>query len=128
MAMLRSLMDAASSERWPILHFSDATGGELRSPVTGAIQCLTLHNAAAVLDHHEGRFLAPGYTCTQHHIGHLGPGDWWFPVPEALPHIATAVHRRHDRVVVTDQYGSSYSHRCDAVVRTAVPDARVRMV
>jgi hypothetical protein len=90
--------------------------------------CLTLRNATAVLDHHDGRFPAPGYTRTQHHIGHLDPGDWWFPAPETSPHIATAVHRRQNRIVVTDQYGSSYSHPCDAVVPTAVPDTRVRMV
>ena len=87
--------------------------------------CLTLRNAAAVLDHQDGRSAAPGYTRTRHHIGHLDPGDWWFPAPEPLPHIVTGVHRGDGRVVVTDQYGSCYSHPCDAVVSTAVLDRRV---
>ena len=87
--------------------------------------CLTLHNATAVLDHYDGSSPIPGYTETRHHIGHLGPGDWWFPAPEPLPHVVTGVHRRQGWIVVTDQYGSSYSHPCDAVVPTAVPDARV---
>lgn len=87
--------------------------------------CLTLRNAAAVLDHQDGRSPALGYTRTRHHIGHLGPGDWWFPGPDPLPHVVTAVHRRNGQKVVTDQYGSSYSHPCDAVIATAVPDARV---
>ena len=56
--------------------------------------CLTLRNAAAVLDHQDGRSAVPGYTRTRHHIRHLDPGDWWFPAPEPLPHIATGVHRR----------------------------------
>ena len=87
--------------------------------------CLTLRNAAAVLDHQDGRPPALGYTLTRHHIGHLGPGDWWFPGPDPLPHVVTGVQRRDGRIVVTDQYARSYSHPCDAVVATAVPDARV---
>ncbi len=87
--------------------------------------CLTLRNAAAVLDHLVGTSPAPGYTRTRHHIGHLGPGDWWFPGPDSLPHTVTGVRRKGGRVVLTDQYGSSYSHPCDAVISTAVPDPRI---
>ncbi len=91
--------------------------------------CLTLRNAVAVLDHQDGRSPAPGYTRTRHHIAHLEPGDWWFPGSDPdsdpLPHIVTGVHRRGGRIVVTDQYARSYSHPCDAVVCTAVPDARI---
>ena len=86
--------------------------------------CLTLRNAVDVLDHHDARSPAPGYTRTRHHIGHLGPGDWWFPGPDPLPHIVTGVHRRDGRILLTDQFGSSYSHPGDAVIATAVPDPR----
>ena len=51
-------------------------------------------------------------------------GDWWFPAPEPSPHVVTGVHRRDGRILVTDQYGTSYSHPNDAVVPTAVPDTR----
>jgi len=88
--------------------------------------CLTLQNAVAVLDHKEGRSPALGYTRTRHHIGHLGPGDCWFPGPDLLPHTVTEVHRHDGRVVLTDQYGGSYSHPCDCVISTAVPDRRIR--
>jgi hypothetical protein len=42
-----------------------------------------------------------------------------------LPHTVTGVHRRDGRIVLTDQYGSSYSHPGDAVISTAVPDPRI---
>ena len=86
--------------------------------------CLTLRNAVAVLDHCDGRSPTPGYTRTRHHIGHLGPGDWWFPGSDPLPHTVTGAHRRTGRIVLTDQYGFSYSHPADSVVPTAVPDPR----
>lgn len=86
--------------------------------------CLTLRNAVAVLDHCDGRSPIPGYTRTRHHIGHLGPGDWWFPGSDPLPHTVTGAHRRTGRIVLTDQYGFSYSHPADSVVPTAVPDPR----
>jgi hypothetical protein len=35
------------------------------------------------------------------------------------------VHRRDGKIVLTDQYGSSYSHSGDAVISTAVPDRRI---
>ena len=87
--------------------------------------CLTLRNAVVVLDHQDARSPAPGYTRTRHHIGHLGPGDWWFPGSDPLPHIVTGAHRRDGRIVLTDQYGLRYSHLGDAVVSTAVPDPRI---
>ena len=87
--------------------------------------CLTLGNAAAVLDHQDARPPAPGYTRTRHHIGHLGPGDRWFPGPRPLPHTVTEVHHRDDRIVLTDQYGGNYTYPGDAVIDTAVPDVRI---
>jgi hypothetical protein len=87
--------------------------------------CLTLHNAVDVLEHQVGRSPVPGYTRTRHHIGHLSPGDWWFPGPDPLPHTVTGVHRRDGRIVLIDQYGSSYTHPGDAVVTTGVPDPRI---
>lgn len=86
--------------------------------------CLTLRNAVDVLDHRCGSSSVPGYTRTRHHIGHLTPGDWWFPVPEHLPHTVTGVRRRDGRIVLTDQFGSTYSLPCDAIVATAVRDPR----
>lgn len=88
--------------------------------------CLTLQNAVDVLDHEVGRSALPGYTRTRHHIGHLSPGDWWFPGPDPLPHTVTAVHRRAGQVVLVDQCGRTYTHTSDAVVTTAVPDPRYR--
>ena len=67
----------------------------------------------------------PVYTRTRHHIGRLDPGDCWFPGPDLLPHTVTGVHSRDGRIVLTDQYGSSYSHPGDVVVSTAVPDPRI---
>ncbi len=90
--------------------------------------CLTLRNAVAVLDHQDGRAPGRGYTRARHHIGHLSPGDWWFPGPDPLPHTVTGVHRRDGVVVLTDQYGSRYSHPCDAVLPTAVPDRPISVV
>lgn len=37
----------------------------------------------------------------------------------------TEVHHRDHRIVLTDQYGISYSHPADAVLSTAVPDPRI---
>ena len=90
--------------------------------------CLTLHNAVAVLDHQDGRSPTPGYTRTRHHIGHLSPGDRWFPGTDPLPHTVTGVQRRDGRIVLTDQFGSSFSLPRDAVIFTAVPDPRLRDV
>ena len=87
--------------------------------------CLTLSNAVSVLDHQDGRASLRGYTRTRHHIGYLDPGDWWFPGPDPLPHVVTGLHRRDGRIMLTDQYGSSYSHPGDAVISTAVPDPRI---
>ena len=91
--------------------------------------CLTLRNATTVLDHQDAHPPAPGYTRTRHHIGHLDPGDWWFPLngpgPAALPHTVTGVHHRYGTIVLTDQYGGTYTHPGDAVVDTAVPDPRI---
>ena len=87
--------------------------------------CLTLRNAAAA-DHQDGRPPTPGYTHTRHHIGHLAPGDWWFPGPDPVPHTVTEVHRRDGQIVLIDQLGIAYSRPCDAVIPTAVPDPRIR--
>jgi hypothetical protein len=87
--------------------------------------CLSLRNASAVLDHQDGRAPGVGYTRTRHHIGHLSPGDWWFCGPEDRPRVVTGVHRRNGQVVLVDQFGATYPYPCDAIVETAVPDARV---
>ena len=66
----------------------------------------------------------PGYTRARHHIGNLGPGDWWLPGPDGAPHTVTDVHRREHRVVLTDQYAIDYPYPTDAVIATAIPDPR----
>ena len=60
--------------------------------------CLTLHNATAVLDHHDGTSPTAGYTETRHHIGVPG-----------LPHnrvgVGAGPERLGDRVAGgTEQY------------------------
>src|SRR5450755_4737861 len=50
--------------------------------------CLTLTNAATVLDHLDRVPPARGYTRTLHHIGHLSPGDLWCPVDGEYPRTA----------------------------------------
>jgi hypothetical protein len=87
--------------------------------------CISLRNAVAVLDHRDGRIPRRGYTCTRHHIGHLGPGDWWLPGLGAAPRTVTDVHRRDGRIILTDQYGIDYPYPADAVIPTAVPDPRI---
>ena len=89
--------------------------------------CLTVSNAAVVLDHREGHPRAPGYTRTQHHIGHLSPGDLWCPDPEGMPHTVITANRRAGRIVLTDQFGVAYHYLAGAVIGTAVPDPRIRV-
>ena len=88
--------------------------------------CLTLLNALDVLDHRDGRPPRPGYTHTRHHIGHLTPGDWWFPAPDGQPHTVTEMDHRNGRIVLIDQYGTAYRYLPGTVINTAVPDPRVR--
>jgi hypothetical protein len=66
---------------------------------------------------------ARGYTRTLHHAGHLRPGDLWCAVAGEHPHTAILVHRRHDRITLTDQYGATFAYPAAAVIPTAVPDA-----
>ena len=66
---------------------------------------------------------ARGYTRTRHHAGHLSPGDLWCAVAGEHPHTAILVHRRHDRITLTDQYGATFAYPAAAVIPTAVPDA-----
>ena len=84
--------------------------------------CLTVANAAAVLDHQDVRPPARGYTCTRHHAGHLMPGDLWRPGPDGQPHTVTGIVRHNGRVTLIDQYGSGYRYPADGLIPTAVPD------
>lgn len=88
--------------------------------------CLTLRNAAAVLDHQDGRPRSPGFTRTRHHIGHLSPGDLWCPDPDGIPHTLTMVSRRDGRIVLVDQYAVAYRYLPGAIISTAVADPRIR--
>ena len=85
--------------------------------------CLTLSNAATVLDHLSSVPPARAYTRTLHHAGHLSPGDLWCAVDGEYPRTAILVHRHHDRITLTDQYGATFAYPAAAVIPTAVPDA-----
>ena len=85
--------------------------------------CLTLANAATVLDHLNSVPPARAYTRTLHHAGHLSPGDLWCAVDGEYPRTAILVHRHHDRITLTDQYGATFAYPAAAVIPTAVPDA-----
>ena len=84
--------------------------------------CLTVANAAVVLDHREVAPPARGYTRTRHHAGYLMPGDLWRPVPGGRPHTVTDVDRHDGQVTLTDQYGTAYRYPADGLIPTAVPD------
>lgn len=85
--------------------------------------CLTLANAATVLEHLNPGPPARGYTRTLHHAGYLSPGDLWRAVDDEYPRTAILVHRHQDRITVTDQYGATFAYSTGAVIATAVPDA-----
>jgi hypothetical protein len=88
--------------------------------------CLTLGNAAAIGHHTQPTVTtgstARGYTATTHHAGHLTPGDQ----PLARPGPAAAerhrIHRHRSAIVLTDQYGSTWTYPATSVIPTAVPD------
>lgn len=81
----------------------------------------TLANAAAVHEHHaSGR--GRGVTLTSHHIGHLAPGDLFRPDPRGSTRTVTEIHRRRDRVSLTDQMGTEYVYPAESVLPTAVTD------
>ena len=85
--------------------------------------CLTLANAAAI--HHHippGGTAVRGYTSTTHHAGHLTPGDQRRPLPDQPPRTVTDIHRLHGVIVLTNQYGSSWTYPATGVIPTAVPD------
>lgn len=85
--------------------------------------CLTLANATTVMDHLDSVRPARGYTRTTHHAGCLSPGDLWCAVDGEYPHTAILVHRRHDGITLTDQYGDTFAYPTAAVIPTAVLDA-----
>jgi len=83
--------------------------------------CLTLGNAAAVLEHRAHSTPRGSYTETLHHVGHLGPGDLWRPT-DGRPLVVTEVRSRGNQVTVTDQLGQAHRYPADALVPTAVRD------
>jgi hypothetical protein len=87
--------------------------------------CLTLLNAAAVLEYQNGWPRSWGFTRTRHHIGHLSPGDLWCPDPDGAPHTLTSVSRRNGRIELVDQYGVAFRYLAGSIINTAVPDPRV---
>ena len=56
------------------------------------VMCLTLTNAAAIIDHQPSlRPAGRGYTRTLHPAAELTPGDLWRPDPDQDPHTVTEV-------------------------------------
>ena len=85
--------------------------------------CLTLANATTIHHHTPSSSSGTrGYTSTVHHAGHLTPGDQWRPIPGQSPRTVTDVHRRHGVIVLTDQYGSTWTYPANGIIPTAVPD------
>jgi hypothetical protein len=88
--------------------------------------CLTLANAATIHHHTDPTGTtgssARGYTATTHHAGHLTPGDQWRPLPDQPPRTVTDIHRHHGVIVLTDQYGTTWTYPATDVIPTAVPD------
>jgi hypothetical protein len=85
--------------------------------------CLALANAATIHHHTPSSSnSARGYTATSHHAGHLTPGDQWQPDPDQPPRTVTDLHRRHGVIMLTDQYGSTWTYPAAGVIPTAVPD------
>lgn len=85
---------------------------------------VTLANAAAVHEHHasgSGR----GITLTTHHIGHLAPGDLFRPDPRGSTRTVTEIHRRRNRVSLTDQTGTEFTYPAESILPTAVADPLV---
>ena len=84
--------------------------------------CLTVANAAVVLDHREVGPPARGYTRTCHHAGYLMPGDLWRSGPGGQPHTVTGVVHHNGHVTLTDQYGTAYRYPAADLITSAVPD------
>jgi hypothetical protein len=85
--------------------------------------CLTLANAALVLDHVNSVRPARSFTRTLHHPGHLSPGDLWRALDDEYPRTAILVRRHLDVVTLTDQYGDTFAYPMATAIPTAVPDA-----
>jgi len=85
--------------------------------------CVTVSNAAAVLDHMSAGARSRGYTRTLHRAGHVSPGDLFRPVDSDGPRTVVLVRRHSDRITLSDQYGVTFCYASDEIISTAVPDA-----
>ena len=72
--------------------------------------------------HGPHRHRCPRVHRTTHHAGHLTPGDQWRPLPDQPPRTVTDIHRHHGVIVLTDQYGATWTYPATDVIPTAVPD------
>jgi hypothetical protein len=85
--------------------------------------CLTISNAARVLEHLNPGPRVRGYTRTLHRAGHVSPGDLWRPVDGENPRTVVLVRHQGDRITLTDQYGANFRYGSGEIIATAVPDA-----
>lgn len=85
--------------------------------------CVTVSNAATVLEHLSPGPRFRGYTRTLHRAGHVSPGDLFRPVDGENPRTVVLVRHQGDRMTLTDQYGGTFCYGSGEIIATAVPDA-----
>ena len=85
--------------------------------------CVTVSNAATVLEHLSPAPRFRGYTRTLHRAGYVSPGDLFRPVDGENPRTVALVRRQGDRITLTDQYGATFCYGSGEIIATAVPDA-----
>ena len=85
--------------------------------------CVTVSNAATLLEHRSPGPRYRGYTRTLHRAGHVSPGDLFRPVDGENPRTVVLVRRQGDRITLTDQHGATFCYGSGEIVPTAVPDS-----
>ena len=88
--------------------------------------CLTLGNAATIHHHTDPTerlaALPAGTRPPATTPGPSPPATKWRPIPYQPPRTVTDIHRRHGVIVLTDQYGATWTYPATGVIPTAVPD------
>jgi len=88
--------------------------------------CLTLANAATIHHHTDPTGTTGssprGYTSTTPPRRAPHPRRPMGPLPDQPPRTVTDIHRRRGVIVLTDQYGATWTYPATSVIPTAVPD------